>query len=139
MDVFTTSIPVKTKGNADMLDVGDGARRALRESGMTEGQATFFVSGSTAALTTIEYEPGLQQDYPGFFEKVAPSSETYKHNQTWHDGNGHSHVRASLQGPSLVVPFANGDFLLGTWQQIILLDFDTRPRSRDVVAQFIGK
>jgi secondary thiamine-phosphate synthase enzyme len=98
-----------------------------------------FVPGSTAGVTTIEYEPGLLQDYPAFFEKIIPSDVNYRHNETWHDGNGHSHIRAALQGASFTVPFSGRKLLLGTWQQIILVDFDARPRDRKVVVQLTGK
>ena len=98
-----------------------------------------FVGGSTAGITTIEYEPGLKKDYPAFFEKIIPSNISYQHDKTWHDGNGHSHIRASLQGASLTIPFLNGNLLLGTWQQIILVDFDNRPRKRNITVQVTGK
>src|SRR5262249_29477810 len=111
----------------------------LARHGLVEGQALVFVSGSTAALTTVEYEPGLVRDLPAMFERIAPQGARYHHEDTWHDGNGHSHCRASLLGPSLVIPFADGKLLLGTWQQIILIDFDNRPRQRDLVVQLTGQ
>ena len=106
---------------------------------MNAGTITFFIPGSTAGLTTIEYEPGLLKDIPETFEKIAPQNARYAHNDTWHDGNGASHVRAALQGPSLVVPFADGKMLLGVWQQVVLIDFDARPRDRKVVMQIMGE
>ncbi|NUO78734.1 YjbQ family protein [candidate division KSB1 bacterium] len=135
----TMKISVSTKGFTDIKDLTPQVRQALRESGLQEGTATIFVSGSTAGITTIEYEPGLLEDLPTAFEKLAPMKARYTHDDTWHDGNGYAHVRAALLGPSLVVPFANGDLLLGTWQQIVLVDFDNRPRRREIVVQFAGE
>jgi len=100
---------------------------------------TVFASGSTAGITNIEFEPGLLRDLPEFFEKILPSRETYHHDATWHDGNGYAHLRSALIKPSFTIPFKNGTLLLGTWQQIILLDFDNRPRHRELVVQIIGK
>jgi secondary thiamine-phosphate synthase enzyme len=138
MNVETAFIPIETGGNTDIIDLTDRAAQTLRASGLLNGIITFFVSGSTAGLTTIEFEPGLLQDMPEAFDKIAPSSRSYHHDATWHDGNGHSHVRAALLGPSLTVPFQNGKLLLGTWQQIVLVDFDNRPRSRKIVVQMMG-
>ncbi len=138
MRIKTETIELSTNGRTEMTDITDEIRNLLTKNGFSEGNVTLFVPGSTGALTTIEYEPGLLRDYPEFFEKIIPSNVSYHHDQTWHDGNGHSHLRASLQGPSLVVPFAEGRLLLGTWQQIIFVDFDNRPRTRKIVAQFIG-
>lgn len=122
-----------------MLDLTGEVQALVRRHRFVEGQALVFVSGSTAALTTIEYEPGLIEDLPDLFERIAPRGIPYKHEDTWHDGNGHSHVRASLLGPSLAVPFAGGKLLTGTWQQIVLVDFDNRPRRREVVVQLSGE
>ncbi|MBE2279024.1 MAG: YjbQ family protein [Ignavibacteriaceae bacterium] len=130
---------VKSKGNCDIIDITRLTGEFISDAGFDEGQILIFVAGSTAALTTIEYEPGLLKDYPNFFEKIIPATGIFEHNNTWHDGNGHSHVRASLQGPSITVPFKHGELLLGTWQQIILIDFDNRPRKRDIVLQIMGK
>ena len=98
-----------------------------------------FISGSTAAVTTIEYEPGLVKDLPEIFEKIAPAGKRYHHDDTWHDGNGYAHVRAALLGPSLTIPFSDGKLHLGTWQQVVLIDFDNRPRKREVVVQITGE
>ncbi len=111
----------------------------LVESDLQDGSVLVFVPGATAGITTIEYEPGLLKDYPAFFERIIPQSQRYAHDDTWHDGNGFSHVRASLQGASFTVPFSVGRLLLGTWQQIILIDFDNRSRNRNIVTQFTGK
>ena len=139
MEILTDSFVVNSKGNSDIIDITNNVQDKINASGFTEGNVLVFVGGSTAGITTIEFEPGLRKDYPNFFEKIIPSNVNYHHDQTWHDGNGHSHVRASLQGASLTVPFSNGDLLLGTWQQIILVDFDNRSRKRNIVVQIIGK
>lgn len=137
--IETATIAVSTKGFADIKDLTPQVRERLQQSGLRQGTATIFVSGSTAAITTIEYEPGLLQDLPAAFEKIAPMKAAYAHNDTWGDGNGFAHVRAALIGPSLVVPFAAGKLLLGTWQQIVLLDFDNRPRKREIIVQLQGE
>lgn len=139
MNIETKSFTVKTNGHTDIIDITNDVKKIFTESGMVEGSVLIFVPGSTAGVTTIEYEPGLLQDYPAFFEKIIPSDVKYRHNETWHDGNGHSHVRAALQGASFTVPFSGRKLLLGTWQQIILVDFDVRPRDRKVIVQLTGK
>jgi secondary thiamine-phosphate synthase enzyme len=136
--IETLSINVKTNGNTSITDITEKVQSKLSNSDFSEGNALIFVSGSTAGITTIEYEPGLLKDYPAFFEKIVPSGKRYHHDETWHDGNGHSHVRASLQGASFTVPFARKRLLLGTWQQIILVDFDTHPRQREIIIQLSG-
>ncbi len=137
--IYTTTLSVSTKGFTDIRDLTPEIRTALQQTKLQEGTATVFVSGSTAGITTIEFEPGLLQDLPAAFEKLAPMHARYAHDNTWHDGNGYAHVRAALLGPSLVVPFAGGELLLGTWQQIVLVDFDNRPRRREIVVQFSGE
>jgi len=139
MTVITKTIQVKTKGEDDIIDITDQTSKGIEGSKMKNGVVTIFVSGSTAALTTIEYEPGLLSDFPKMLERVAPKNIDYGHEKLWHDGNGHSHVRASLVGPSLTVPFCNGQMMLGTWQQIVLVELDTRSRDRSLVLQIIGK
>ena len=136
--VKTLSFEIKTKGNTELLDITGKVEEQIRRSGLKEGNALVFVGGSTAGITTIEYEPGLLSDYPSFFEKIIPANIRYKHDDTWHDGNGHSHVRAALQGASFTVPFVDQKVLLGTWQQIILIEFDIRPRNRNIIVQIIG-
>jgi len=131
-------IRLKTKGFSDIHDITNVGRDKVAESGILNGQATFFVVGSTAGLTTVEYEPGLVKDLEELFERIAPQSKYYHHEETWHDGNGFSHVRASLLKPSLTVPIVQGELTLGTWQQVILIDFDNRSRSREVVLQLMG-
>ena len=139
MDIITESFSLSTKGNTDILDITQDVQQKINSSGFNEGNVLVFVVGSTAGVTTIEFEPGLRKDYPAFFEKVIPSNITYQHDETWHDGNGHSHVRAALQGASLTIPFKNSILLLGKWQQIICIDFDNRPRKRNITVQITGK
>jgi len=139
MEIKTFSFTLETKAGTDIVDITDKVRQILTESELTEGSALIFVPGSTAGISTIEYEPGLLQDYPEFLERIAPANMRYAHNNTWHDGNGYSHVRATFQGASLTVPFSGKRLLLGTWQQIILLDFDNKTRSRKVIVQLTGK
>ena len=139
MDIVTESFSISTKGNSDIIDITGEVQSKIRSTGFIEGNVLVFVSGSTAGITTIEFEPGLKKDYPQFFEKIIPSNVSYHHDQTWHDGNGHSHIRASLQKSSLTIPFNDGELLLGTWQQIILIDFDNRSRKRNITVQITGK
>lgn len=139
MAVITKTIRVKTKREDDIVNISEQTSKVIENSGIKNGIITIFVSGSTAALTTIEYEPGLLSDFPKMLERIAPKNIDYGHEQMWHDGNGHSHVRASLVGPSLTVPFSNGSLMLGTWQQIVLLELDTRSRERDLVLQIVGE
>lgn len=139
MEIGTFSINVSTKGNGDIIDITQDVIALINNNKFIEGNALIFVSGSTAGITTIEYEPGLLKDYPKFFDRIVPVNMNYEHDNTWHDGNGHSHVRAAIQGASLTVPFSNGRLLLGTWQQIIFVDFDNRSRKREITVQIIGK
>ena len=139
MTVITKTIKVKTKGQDDIIDITKHASKGIEDSNIKDGIATIFVSGSTAALTTIEYEPGLISDFPKMLQRVAPQNIEYGHEEMWHDGNGHSHVRASLVGPSLTVPFCNRELMLGTWQQIVLVELDTRSRERSLILQIIGE
>lgn len=139
MTVITKTIQVKSVGEGDVINLTEQTSRIVEESKIVNGIVTVFVSGSTAAVTTIEYEPGLKHDFPAMLSRVAPSNIGYEHDNTWHDGNGHSHVRASLVGPSLTIPFVNGNLLLGTWQQIVLLEMDTRSRRRNIVVQMMGE
>jgi secondary thiamine-phosphate synthase enzyme len=136
---MTKNIQLKSKGETDIIDITDHVSRAIEESSVSNGIATVFVAGSTAALTTIEYEPGLKHDFPQMLSRVAPKDIVYEHDNTWHDGNGHSHVRASLIGPSLTIPVVGGKLTLGTWQQIVFLEMDTRPRNRNVIVQMLGE
>jgi secondary thiamine-phosphate synthase enzyme len=138
MNVITKTTRIKTRGENDMIDI-TGQTSKAEESKLKDGIVTVFVLGSTAAITTIEYEPGLTQDFSRMLSRIAPIDIEYEHDNTWHDGNGHSHVRASLIGPSLTIPFKDGDLILGTWQQIVLLETDTRHRERKIILQIIGQ
>jgi secondary thiamine-phosphate synthase enzyme len=137
--VTTNTHQVATSGQGDAHDVTDAAANALRESGLKNGIATVFVVGSTAGVTTIEFEPGAIADLNGLFETLAPRDGEYRHHLRWGDDNGSSHVRAALLGPSVTIPFVDGRLALGTWQQIMLLEFDTRPRRRDIIVQLVGE
>jgi len=138
--VKTQTIKVKTNGNCHIVDITGQVESAVAKSGITDGIVSLFNVGSTAGITTLEYEPGLvNHDINAAFEKIAPQNGRYEHEETWHDDNGHSHVRAALLGPSLTVPVVDGQLTVGTWQQIVLVDFDTRPRTRTVIAQVIGE
>lgn len=138
--VRTEEIQVATRGNNHVIDITAEVARAVGGSGVHDGVVTVFHVGSTGGITTTEFEPGLaEHDIEAAFEKIAPADGRYVHEQTWHDDNGHSHVRASLLGPSLSVPFVASRLTLGTWQQIILVDFDTRARTRTVICQIVGE
>ena len=139
MAVETDAFTVETRGDSDIVDLTARVQEVIGKHRFRHGQALVFVSGSTAGITTLEYEPGLLQDLPAAFERIAPRGIRYAHEEAWHDGNGHSHVRASLLGPSLTVPFQDARLHLGTWQQIVLVDFDNRPRRREVVVQLMGE
>jgi secondary thiamine-phosphate synthase enzyme len=136
--VVTETIELRTKGHADMLDITGEVAAKVRDSGIASGLVTVFCPGSTSAVTTIEYESGALADLKRLFDELAPPDRDYAHNERWGDGNGHSHVRAALLGPSLTVPFVNGELQLGTWQQITYCDFDNRSRSRRLVVQIVG-
>jgi len=137
--VVTRHVEVRSRAENDVVDITKDVQEAVRQSGMKAGIATVFVSGSTAAVTTMEYEPGLVEDFPGMLERVSPRGISYEHHKTWHDDNGRSHVKASLVGPSLSVPFVDGLLTLGTWQQVVFLELDTRPRTRKIVVQMVGE
>ena len=137
--VRTKTIKIKTKGNCDVVNITEQVSEAVAKSDMRAGTVTVFNVGSTAGITTTEYEPGLvNYDIKAAFEKIAPENARYEHEETWHDDNGHAHIRASLLGPSLSVPVIDARLTLGTWQQIILVDFDTRPRTRTIICQMVG-
>lgn len=139
MKIISDRVTVSTKGSEDFVDITRQLGAVVAASGLDQGTLTVFVSGSTAGLTTFEYEPGLVRDLKEFYGKIAPSEIGYHHDKTWGDANGFSHIRATLTGPSLVIPFENGNLLLGPWQQVVLMEFDNRPRKRDVVVQLIGE
>jgi len=138
--VKTEQLQIPTRGNNHVINITDDVSRVVSGSGVSNGTVTVFNVGSTAGITTTEFEPGLaNHDLEAAFERIAPAQGRYEHEETWHDDNGHSHVRASLLGPSLSVPVVEGQMTLGTWQQIILVDFDTRARTRTVVCQVVGE
>jgi len=139
MKIFTAKLTQKTQGFCDIIDITAKVQDVIEKENIQRGQMTIFVSGSTAALTTIENESGLVQDLKEFVERLIPSDRRYHHDARWGDDNGFSHLRASLFGPSLAVPIENGRPLLGTWQQVVLLDFDNRPRTREIIVQLIGE
>lgn len=130
-------VEVELDGFGDMADITGEVREFVRQSGVDEGAVLVFNIGSTGAITTIEYEPGLKKDLPRIMEKIAPYQEDYEHHKTWGDDNGSGHVKASIIGPSLLVPFKDGELLLGRWQQIVVINFDTRRRTRKVVLQIL--
>lgn len=139
MKIIKEKITLKTKGAGDLINITEKISRKLADSGLRDGNITVFVTGSTAAITTFEYEPGLVKDMKEFYERLIPSDKRYHHDDTWGDANGFSHVRAALQGPSLTIPFEDGRLLLGTWQQVVLAEFDNRPREQQIVIQLIGE
>ena len=139
MAVKTASISLRTRGNTDIHDVTNQVANAVSNSGLTAGLATVFCPSSTSGLTTIEYESGALSDLRRLFDEIIPSDREYAHNERWHDGNGHSHMRAALLGPSITISFVEGQLTLGTWQQVIYVDFDNRPRQRELVVQLIGE
>ncbi len=136
--IKTTSISVRTLGNADVHNITDDVAAAIARSGIASGTVTIFCPSATSAVTTIEFEDGAVSDLKRLFDEIVPSEREYAHNAAWGDGNGHSHVRAALLGASLTVPFTGGRLALGTWQQIIHVDFDNRPRKREVLLQIMG-
>ncbi|MCX6355074.1 MAG: secondary thiamine-phosphate synthase enzyme YjbQ [Candidatus Aureabacteria bacterium] len=139
MKIITKAIALETRGDGDLVNITDEIVGQLKGSGMKRGNVTVFVVGSTAAVTTFEYESGLIQDMQELYERIAPRKKRHHHDDTWGDANGFSHVRAALQGPSLTIPFDAGRLLLGTWQQVVLAEFDNRPRRRQVVVQMMGE
>ncbi len=139
MTVQTSTLSLTTRGNTDVHDLTAALARLLAESGLRAGILTVFCPSSTSGVTTTEYEPGAVSDLKRMFEELVPSGRNYAHNATWDDGNGHSHMRASLLGPSLTIPFVDKRLTLGTWQQVIYVDFDIRPRRRELIVQIIGE
>ena len=139
MTVISKNIQLSTNGHCDIIDITSQIAREVNESGISNGTATIFVTGSTAGVTTIEFEPGLIADLKDMWDRLIPQDIPYQHDRAWGDGNGHSHTRASFLGASLTVPFINKRLTLGTWQQIVLLDFDNRQRSREIVLQLLGE
>ncbi len=139
MAVYNEEINIKTKGEVDIIDITNELQKITDKSNIKNGIICIFNPGSTGSLTTIEYEPGLKKDFPKALEKIAPKDEYYNHHETWHDDNGHSHVRASLMGPSVTIPLVNGKIVHGTWQQIVFVEFDTSNRNRNLIVQIVGE
>jgi secondary thiamine-phosphate synthase enzyme len=137
--VITKEIHLSTRGNGDVIDVTPAIARHISDSGLQAGVVTLFSPSSTSALTTIEFESGAVHDLQRLFDRIVPPDADYEHNLRWGDGNGHAHVRHALLGPSLAVPFSGRQLMLGTWQQVVLVDFDNRPRSRSIVVQIMGE
>ena len=139
MSVYCNDIQIKTNGEVEIINITSEIQELISKSGIKKGIACVFVPGSTGAISTVEYEPGLIKDIPRSLEKIAPKNINYDHHETWHDDNGHSHVRASLMGPSLTIPIKNGKLVHGTWQQVVFVELDTRPRNRNISVQIIGE
>ncbi len=139
MKIVSDRIKLSTRGNGTLVDITDRVADIVQQSTLKDGNVTVFVVGSTAAITTFEYESGLSKDMLEFYERLAPEEQSYHHDATWGDANGFSHVRAAFTGPSLTIPFEQGKLLLGTWQQVVLAEFDHRPRERTIVIHIIGE
>jgi len=139
MSVFYHEIKIKTKGEVDIVDLTDKIQEVVDKSDLKDGIICVFVPGSTGNITTIEYEPGLMKDLPRSLEKIAPKNIEYEHHKTWGDYNGHSHVRASIMGPGITVPFKDKKIIHGTWQQIVFVELDTRNRDRKIIIQLVGE
>lgn len=137
--VITREINLRTKGNTDVIDITPELRKIISEEPLKDGSCLVFVVGSTASVTTIEYEPGLKKDIKDVLDRLIPPDKSYSHHETWGDDNGHSHLRASIMGPSVTIPFVSKRLSLGTWQQVVFIDFDTRPRERTIVVQLSGE
>lgn len=139
MQIKLAHIFLTTHGNTDIIDITQKVIDGVSTSGLKNGLVTVFCPSSTSGVTTLEFEPGVQQDLKRIFDKIVPAEEVYQHDEAWHDGNGHSHVRAALLKASLTIPLVNGLLTLGTWQQIVYIDFDTRPRKREIIVQLMGE
>ncbi len=138
MSTYNDEINIKTRGEVDIIDITNQVQSIVNKSKIKNGIACIFVPGSTGTITTIEFEPGLMKDLPRALQKIAPKGEHYDHHETWHDDNGHSHVRASLMGPGITIPLIDGRIIHGTWQQIVFVEFDTSPRNRNLIVQIVG-
>jgi secondary thiamine-phosphate synthase enzyme len=139
MQTKLNHIFITTQGNTDILDITQKVGECVQSSALLNGLVTIFCPSSTSGITTIEFEAGVLQDLNDILNEIVPKDITYQHNEAWHDGNGHSHVRAALLGASLTIPLVDGRLTLGTWQQIVFIDFDTRPRKREIIVQIIGE
>ncbi len=139
MAVYNSKIRIATKGENDIVDITDNVQEIVSISELKEGICNIFVAGSTGTISTIEYEPGLKYDFPRALDKIAPKNQKYRHHLTWHDDNGRSHVKATLMGASLTLPFQNGRIIHGTWQQLVFIELDTRKRNRNLIVQLVGE
>jgi len=139
MSVYCGEIKINTNGEVDMIDITSKIHQEINKSNIKNGIVCVFVPGSTGTITTIEYEPGLMKDLPKTLEHIAPKKNYYHHHETWHDDNGHSHVRASLMGPSITLPIRNGKLIHGTWQQVVFVELDTSPRNRELLVNIVGE
>jgi secondary thiamine-phosphate synthase enzyme len=137
--VLLKYIQLETKGKNEIINITDNIQNIVHQSNISSGSVLVFVPGATGGLSTIEYEPGLIQDFPKLMEKLIPEREYYFHNETWHDGNGHSHLKATLIGPSMTIPFEKKRLILGTWQQVVFLEFDNKPHHRRIAIQLMGE
>ena len=139
MTVYYDEVNIATNGDVDIINITEDIQKIVNKSKIKDGIACIFVPGSTGTVTTIEYEPGLMKDFPRTLQKIAPKGEHYDHHETWHDNNGHSHVRASLMGPGISIPIIKGRIIHGTWQQIVFVELDTSPRNRNIIVQIVGE
>ena len=139
MSVYCGEVNIETNGDVDTVDITSDVQDVISKSKIKDGIVCVFVPGSTGSITSIEYEPGLMKDFPRALEKIAPKGIHYDHHETWHDDNGHSHVRASLMGPSTTFPIKNGKLIHGTWQQLVFVELDTGPRNRNIIVQIVGE
>jgi len=139
MVVITKKIALRTRREGEIIDITPEIEGAVRSTGLSNGIVTVFIQGSTGAVTTMEFEQGLLQDLPEALERIAPQDAPYQHEERWHDGNGRSHVRASLLGPDITIPFVEGKLTLGTWQQVVFVELDVRSRSRELIVQVVGE
>ena len=139
MPVYNNTIHISSRGENDIIDITEDVQNVISRSGLNEGICLVFIEGSTGTLSTMEYENGLKQDFPKILEKIAPKDQEYKHHLTWHDDNGRSHVKATLMGASLTIPFQKKKIIHGTWQQLIFIELDTQPRRRNIIVQLVGE
>ena len=139
MSVYTGELNITTNGEVEIIDITNDLQKQVSKSKIKDGILCVFVPGSTGTITTIEYEPGLMKDLPNALEKIAPKKQYYSHHETWHDDNGHSHVRASIMGPGISIPVIKGKIVHGTWQQFVFVELDTSPRNRKLIIQIVGE
>ncbi len=139
MSVYSDVLNIETKGESDIIDITENIQKSINKSNIRNGIICVFIPGSTGSITTIEYEPGLKEDFPKALNRIAPKNIDYEHHNTWHDDNGRSHIKASLMGPSLNLPVSDGKLIHGSWQQLVFIEFDTQPRKRKIVVKIVGE